>query len=620
MPSISEILDSVSVPSLIKDQIIKNGEFDKTSKGVVYYTGGFTVVFPVNVNGHKWAFRCWHTEMGNVRKRFKIISDYINTLQSSYFCNFYYCESGLIVDGKIFPTTRMSWVDGDTINQYIIRNSQNKDILLSLAEEFLKLIDYLHSKHVAHGDLQHGNIIVTPMCEIKLVDYDSLFVPGLEGETDIITGKAEFQHPKRNQLKITSEKLDYFSELVIYLSILSIAQDPDIIQEFSIDDSLLFQASDWNDFESSAIYKRLKSLGNNSITLLIDILSNYLKEENVNNLRPFPEIWRELEIEPIVNSFVCGNVDGIAFRGLETEISWVAENVEKIDINSIELPTGQTTYKMVFIDDTDVILTVKNGLHSVVETKHIRVIDAPKIEFIIDKTKLKKANNGGNGNETAKLNWSVSNALSVTIQSEGKVLSSDKSGSNFVVQPKADTIYELIAIGLDGKTEFRSKIDVVVREPAKIEFQSDKMFTLPNVPITISWNTQGAKNIKLNGNSIGIKGRTVFTLTKDERYVLTYEDDFGEASNELLVKMLPLPIVKSILVDTPNINNSVNIKYLTPKFKGMPVVPVIESTFVNLVIPEIPTLQDCGLFVKLPESPKVKFMQKISHFLRTIFK
>ena len=170
MPSISEILDSVSVPALIKDEVIRNGNFEKSSRGVIYYSGGFTVVFPVYSNGHKWAFRCWHTEMGNVRKRFKVIADYVNQLNSSYFCNFYYCDSGLIVDGKVFPTTRMDWINGKTINQYIAKNAEIKELMLILADKFLRMTDSLHKYHIAHGDLQHGNIIITDTGDIKLVD------------------------------------------------------------------------------------------------------------------------------------------------------------------------------------------------------------------------------------------------------------------------------------------------------------------------------------------------------------------------------------------------------------------------------------------------------------------
>lgn len=617
MPSISEILDSVSVPALIKDEVIRNGNFEKSSRGVIYYSGGFTVVFPVYSNGQKWAFRCWHTEMGNVRKRFKVISDYLNQLKSSYFCNFYYFDLGLIVDGKVFPTTRMDWVNGKTINQYIAENANNKELMQSLADKFLKMTDSLHKHHIAHGDLQHGNIIITDTGDIKLVDYDSLFVPGLEGESDIIIGKADFQHPKRNQLIITSEKLDYFSEIVIYLSILAIAEDHNIINEFSIDDSLLFQSEDWTNFEKSKIYMRLSELKNDDVTLLLGILCDYLREDNIDNLRPFTDIWRDLKKEPVIHDFVCGKVDGIAFHGMETGIFWIAENVGKVTLNSVELPVGTTQYKMIFTEDTDILLTITNGLHSVEQKKHIRIVPAPKVDFRIDKTKLKKTKTGI---ETATLSWSVLNSSKVSLQSNGKVISSDINNSGYVINPKSDTLYKIIVTGLDNQTEFTSDIRVIVREPAKIEFKSDKMFTLPNVPITISWNVHGAKNIRLNNTAVSIKGKTIFIPQRDEKYVLAYEDDFGESSAELKVKMLPLPIVKSILVDTPNINNAVGIQYTAPQFKETPALPNIESTFVHLTIPEIPSLKDGGVFVEMPETPKVKLTQQISRFLRNILK
>lgn len=616
MPSISEILDSVSVPALIKDEIIKNGEFERTNRGAIYYSGGFTVVFPVNANGRKWAFRCWHTEMGNVRTRFKVISDYINQLKSPYFCNFYYCDSGLIVDGKVFPTTRMDWVNGKTINQYIIDNANNRRLLLSLADKFLTMTNSLHKNHVAHGDLQHGNIIITDAGEIKLVDYDSLFVPGLEGMSDIIIGKAEFQHPKRRQIKITSEKLDYFSELVIYLSILAVAYKPSIIRDFSIEDSLLFQSNDWNNFEKSPICIALKDIGNDDVSILVDILTSYLNEDNINSLRPFTDIWKELHKEPVIHSFLCGNVDGVVFRDIETSISWEAENVSKVFINSEEIPSAQSSHVMTFTCDSDITLIIKNGLHTIEQKKHIRVLAAPAIQFSIGKRKLKKTSKGI---ESTVLNWSVSNASSVQLKCGDKILSTDISRADYVIYPQGDSKYELLVTGLDGKTVFKSENSVIVREPAKIRFESDKLFSLPDIPVTIFWDVKMAKNVRLNGCSVKNKGRTIFTPNNDDHYVLTYEDDFGSSSSELTIRMLPLPVIKSVLVDTPNINKAVDIQYSAPKFHDFPSLPTIESTFVSLNVPEIPDLKESGFNVILPETPKKRLINMFTSFLKNMF-
>lgn len=617
MPSISEILDSVSVPSLIRDRVIKNGYFEKSGRGIIYYSGGFTVVLPVNVNGKRWAFRCWHTEMGNVRKRFQIISHYINNFDSTYFCKFFYCDSGLVVDGKVYPTTRMDWVDGETINQYIINNASNKELLLSLADKFLKMIQYLHKYHIAHGDLQHGNIIIDATGEIKLVDYDSLFVPGLEGELDLITGKAEYQHPKRKQAKIISEKLDYFSELVIYLSIIAVAYNPSIIQKFSIDDSLLFQADDWIDFENRPIYEALKNIGIDDISILVDILADYLKEDNIYNLKVFTDLWKILIKEPVIHSFICGNIDGIVYRDMETSITWDAENIGKLSLNSIDLPCDQTNYKMIFSEDTDISLVIRNGIHVVEQIKHIKVVDVPTVHFFADKYKLK---NTQNGIESCKLRWSVSNGSSVILKCGDKSLSTKINNGEFEVHPSTDSVYELIVIGLDKKTEFKSTVTVLVRKPANVSFSSDKLFTFPGVPITISWDIKGGKNVCLNGKNVGLKGNAVFTPDKDEQYKLSYEDDFGIYSSKLTVRMLPLPYIKSILVDTPNINKTVSIKYTTPQFHGIPDLPSVEAAYVNINMPDIPDLNNSGIFVSSPDIPKETLTEKISRFLKNVFR
>lgn len=616
MPAISEIIDSVQVPELIRDALIKTGAFAKNAKGLRYYSGGFTVVFPVTVGTQKWAFRCWHSDLGNVRKRFKTVSDYINQLNSPYFCDFYYCDEGIVVDGKIYPTTRMKWVEGKTINQYILENINNPDVLLSLASEFIDMIDFLHDKKISHGDLQHGNIIIHDG-KIKLVDYDSLFVPGLEGYSDIITGKDDFQHPKRKDLKIGSEKVDFFSELVIYLSILALAKQPSLLTNHSIDDSLLFQSSDWKDFKNSQIYSDLSKIGNDDISLLLNILYDYLQQDDIQKFKPFTELWRDMIKEPVVKALACGKVDGVVFKGEDTEITWEAENATQQFINDIAIPLGTCQYKMVFTHDTEMKLTLHNGLHVVTESKLIKVVEKPEIKISAGKTKLKKFKNS---NEHTTLSWNVTNAQSVKLLCVSEPISTNVSAKGFKVSPTKDTTYTLLAIGLDGKTEFSKSLSIIVREPARVVFEADKNFTLPGVPVTISWSAKNAKQIQFNGVDVPKKGQTVCSPTEDTRYYLAVEDVFGKADYAVDVRMLPLPMIKGILVDTPHINNAMEITYNAPHFEAIPNIPIIETEFERLELPKSTDLKGHGLFVEIPKPPSEKLSTKITKFIRRIIK
>lgn len=612
MPAISEILDSVLVPNLIRDSVIKTGTFTRNAKGLQYYSGGFTVVFPVTVQREKWAFRCWHSDLGNVRKRFKTVSDYINQLNSPYFCDFYYCDEGIVVEGKIYPTTRMKWVEGKTINQYIIDNVNDSNCLLALASEFITMIDFLHENKIAHGDLQHGNILIQDG-KIKLVDYDSIFVPGLEGGSDIIIGKEDFQHPKRKDLKIASAKLDYFSELVIYLSIIAIAKNPSILNKYSIDDSLLFHASDWSDFKNSKIYADLINK-DDDITLLMHILEEYLEQDDIDRLEPFTDLWRNRLKEPIIKTFVCGSVDGIVFKGEETEIVWDVENASEQFIDNLQIPIDTKSAKRIFTHDVSIKLTLHNGLHTISETRQIRVVDKPIIKFSAGKTKLKKKKNGI---EQTMLKWSVSNAQSVSLICGAEILSTDTSSRVFKVNPTKDSTYELIAVGLDGETKFGQSINLIVREPADVVFETDKNFTLPGVPITLSWSVSNAKSVYLSGTKVPNVGKSSFTPNKDTKYRLMVEDVFGRNDYFVEIKMLPLPVVKSILVNTPNIERALGIQYQTPHFERVPEIPSIETEFVKLDVPMIPSLKQNGLFVEL-YNPQKSLSQRLSKFFKRL--
>lgn len=616
MPEISDILVSVQSPSLIKDSLISRGKLILSPTGKPqFYSGGFTVVFPVLVEKEKWAFRCWHTELGAVRKRFKLISEYINQLQSPYFCDFFYNEEGIVVEGKIFPTSRMRWIEGTTINQYLQDNRYKKDVLLQLANRFVQMIDYLHSQKIAHGDLQHGNILIQDN-EIKLVDYDSLFCPGMEGMSDIITGKADFQHPNRKNAKEASYKVDYFSELVIYLSILAIAEQPELVTDFSLEDSLLFQASDWSNFANSTIYKRLVNLGNDDIILLLEILNEYLAESDINNLRPFTEIWKERLAKPEIHSLQCGN-NGIVYKGIESTIKWSVEHVSLQFLNAHQMDSTIRESKKIFDHDDEIVLTIKNGLHTVEKRLPIRVVSQPKIVFRSEKKKLRKT---AASTESTTLSWSVKNAHSVELRADDKVISRKMEMQGLSVKPDSDTTYNLVVIGLDENAQFTRSIDLKVREPAEIVFESDKQYSLPGVPVVLTWKVSHCKKVTLEQQEVPKSGSTVVKPSKAQQYTLEVTDDFGKTAQTLSIQTLPLPIIKGIMVPTPIIERNVSMSITPPQFQHDVTIPIVHTEFVTLDSPNIPDLKDSGFYVNLKTPPYRKLSERISSLLQRIFR
>lgn len=324
---------------------------------VEMYTGGFTLVFPVNVNDEKWAFRCWYVDLGNMRSHFQILSQVITKLNLPYFCDFAYVDDGIVVDGKKYPTTRMRWIEGKNLKEYICANKNNTEKLKNLAIKFVKMITALHKYHVSHGDLQHGNILIDSNDEIFLIDYDSVYVPELDGECDIIKGLKGYQHPKRGENKRANEKVDYFSELIIYLSIVAIAEKPEFVEKYHIEDSeqLLFTNDDFLDIGHSQVYEDLMELGG-IFPVLLKILVDYLKEDDINELVSFPCLIQQYLKKPQIldfrseyNEFIVGNTYTL-FWNVENVTS-IYLNDKKLDLNAKETvvtpsQTGEIKYEL----------------------------------------------------------------------------------------------------------------------------------------------------------------------------------------------------------------------------------------------------------------------------------
>lgn len=299
MANPADIVDIILTPALIKDDFIKAGTVIVDDKGnPIHYVGGFAVVFPFYVKNEKWAFRCWYNKVGNIGKRLKLLSEELSKVNLPYFCHFQYVDKGVVLDGAIKPTTRMLWIDGLNIKEYICKNANDSIKLKTLASDFKQMCSNLHHARIAHGDLQHGNIIVNEEGKIFLIDYDSLYFPTLNGEKDIISGLAAYQHPSRihGGNVYAHEKLDYFSELIIYLSILAIAEYPSFVNELNIQnsDNLLFKKDDYNNIRSSFTYKKLNN-SSNEIQLLLNVLEEYLSHDAIIDLKPFESYLKSSE-------------------------------------------------------------------------------------------------------------------------------------------------------------------------------------------------------------------------------------------------------------------------------------------------------------------------------------
>lgn len=263
LPSCEDYEVSINVASLIKCPELRNGHVEKNALGTtIRYVGGFCIVFPFyKASGEKTAVRCWIASVDDAKERTRLIAKELNRVKLPYFVNFEYETEGIATNCGVQPLVLMDWVNANSLKDYLQDNLENPDALQRLAESFKRMVCDLHKAHISHGDLQHGNIMVKDDGTLVLVDYDSMYVPALSGYRDEIKGLVGYQHPSRWENDYVTEKADYFSELVIYTSIMALSYFPSLWKELKIADSetLLFSSDDIKSKGSSHIFEKLDS-------------------------------------------------------------------------------------------------------------------------------------------------------------------------------------------------------------------------------------------------------------------------------------------------------------------------------------------------------------------------
>jgi serine/threonine protein kinase len=261
-PSARYFTEAIQCPSVCFSHPLLRGTLPAVDRlGMPLVTSGqFAYVYKLkSTNGNgDFAVRCFRGYLGDRDQRYRAIQEHLHSSPVSYLSDFTYATEGILVGGNRFPVLFMKWIEGPTLDLYIGEMLTRPDVLLHLSEEWLRLLSALQTSGIAHGDLQHGNIIVEHG-KLRLVDHDGIFATKMSGWTASEIGHQHYQHPHRTAQHFDA-KLDNFSSLVIYLSLLSLAERPGLWEEHH-DENLIFTKTDFADPVSSDLFKKIRELG-----------------------------------------------------------------------------------------------------------------------------------------------------------------------------------------------------------------------------------------------------------------------------------------------------------------------------------------------------------------------
>lgn len=252
-------------------------------------SGNFAIVYEL-INGQRhWAVRCFLKQpVSDRQKRYAAISKYLNSHTLSYFVEFKFIEKGIRVNGQWYPILKMDWVQGITLDCYINKNIGNTAFIQTLLQQVRQLQQDLRNVKIAHGDLQHGNILVTQSGQLKLVDYDGMYVPELQGNPPGEFGHPNYQLPTRSSQDF-NVTVDDFSFDVVVLSLAAIIEEPFIWFKFhnEKDESLIFKKKDFEDPDNSDVFKYVSQIKDSGVKALCTQLVNRCKGISPGNKKPW---------------------------------------------------------------------------------------------------------------------------------------------------------------------------------------------------------------------------------------------------------------------------------------------------------------------------------------------
>ncbi len=262
-PSFAEYSDALllSLDVVLSDPLLGRGTLRTHGPGrPVAHSGNFALTYQVVVDGRTYAVRCFLKPSDSLQLRYEALADRLRSIQSPYFVDFEFQPSGITTAAGTYPIVRMDWAEGETLAAFVAGHLDDADVLQELRVSLRELARHLVENGIAHGDIQPTNVIVQDAANLRLIDYDGVFVPELARTPSTELGQPNFQHPERRAWHFDAS-LDAFSFSLIDLALDALCRRPALWdQTGSNEDTFLLRAADLADPASSPVFSVLASV------------------------------------------------------------------------------------------------------------------------------------------------------------------------------------------------------------------------------------------------------------------------------------------------------------------------------------------------------------------------
>jgi len=281
-PTSSEYDAAIQRPKrAFSDEVLMTAKFDNGPFGLSSVEGQTAVVFFADTNEGPIALRCFKRPLHRGRERYHALADFLSEHPLPPLARADWCDGGMTVNDKKWPVIKMERVTGGSLSSHVASLLGSGGAGLSdLSERWRVLMADLRRARIAHGDLQHDNVRVTPTArgiELRLIDLDAIWTEATAEFVPAEKGHRHFQHPERLRTDHWDEYIDAFSALVIYVSLRALAADPHL-WSYHNDENLIFSEDDYLHPGRTAIWSRLAASRDLDVRRLTQMLDQFCQQ------------------------------------------------------------------------------------------------------------------------------------------------------------------------------------------------------------------------------------------------------------------------------------------------------------------------------------------------------
>jgi|JI10StandDraft_1071094.scaffolds.fasta_scaffold137925_2 serine/threonine protein kinase len=517
---------------------------------IVSSSGGQAIVFKVvDPDDKLFALKLFNTEVEDRFNRLKIIADYIEGRKNRFFIPFKFIErliyvdvTGLSEDQKFFPGIVMEWIEAPTLEEKIktLINSNDLVSIQKIAENFKDLSKSLLNLNIAHGDLKLSNILINDQLYLYLIDYDGMFVPKLKGKNSNENGTLSYQHPKR-ALSDFNERIDEFSILNIYSSLLLLAHLPSLYQKFNDGDNILFTQEDFLNPSESALFKI--EIDDEYLKGLIYYLKQALYAETIY----IDNIHDLLEGKfPVPEINISCNQENI-FIGDILEVQWSTQNCSIVKINGNNCKTEGSLE--IFITNDFLVIEIGNELTSKNFRYSLNVLIKPEIKY------FKADSNFVTTENPINLFWDVSNfdRLSLTYDSHEYDVTNLHSFN--ITKLSKSEIIKLKAYPKGSDRYVDSIVNIEVFFPIELRVKQDKRIVYRNQLLTLNLDITNAQEVRLMPLNVDLTGLLEYSFrpNANTNFTIVAKNKFFSKSYNSFVEVIAPPEYSKKLISLPKI-------------------------------------------------------------------